>query len=233
MIESSGIIAHARATTPRCGPSMPALALIPALVLLVARSDANAQNPSSGPGVVPPKAAYIGNTSDANEDALPRWHVEPASDRTLWIHMAPPPENRPSFWVEIERAIDAWNDVPGLPLDFRSTANPRAADVRFRWTRRFSANQAGTTDWKTDGEGWLASAVVTLAVEHADGTPMSDEFLLLVALHELGHVVGLPHSENPADVMHPGNRSRRLSERDVRSAQRLYTQGEAVSAETP
>ena len=233
MIDYIHNLYRAGATAMPYRPTMLARTSILALAVAFGRSDARAQTPSTAPGVVPPTAAYIGESADTDADALPRWRVEDESGRMLWIHMAAPPADRPSFWAEIERAIDSWNDVPGLPLSFRSTGNPRAADVRFRWTRRFGANQAGTTDWKTDGEGWLASAVVTLAVEHADGTPMSDEFLLLVALHELGHVVGLPHSGNPADVMHPGNRSRRLSERDVRSAQRLYTHGDTVSAGAP
>jgi predicted Zn-dependent protease len=51
---------------------------------------------------------------------------------------------------------------------------------------------------------------------------MSNEFIRLVALHEVGHVVGLPHSENPADTMHPGNRNLELSQRDIRSVRTLY-----------
>jgi len=129
--------------------------------------------------------------------------------------------------------MDAWNDVHGIPLVFRRTESERAADVEFRWVRRFETSQAGTTDWETDGEGWLSSVVVTLALLHEDGTPMSSEFLRLVALHELGHAIGLPHSGDPADVMHPGNRNLRLSDRDVRSARRLYENLDSQKVSAP
>jgi hypothetical protein len=181
-----------------------------------------AQADYSSPAVVPPTDAYISGTIDSDERVLHRWRTGTDTERTLWVHFAEPPDGRPTFWDETVRALETWNAVRGLPLAFRRTGHPAAADVKFRWIRRFDANQAGTTDWETDGEGWLTSAVVTLATEHAEGTSMSDEFLWLVALHELGHVVGLPHSEDPSDVMHPGNRNQKLSDRDVRSARQLY-----------
>ena len=218
-----------RFTPPAGARYVGALALV---AVALAPSSGRGQEAEPGPGVVPPSAAYIGETSDSLS-VLPRWKLEGADTRVLWVHFSDPPDHRPAFWAAIERAVDTWNEVPGIPISFRRTDHSDRADVRFQWVGRFDANQAGTTDWQTDGEGWLSSAVVTLAVEHADGTPMSDEFLLLVALHELGHVVGLPHSEDPLDVMHPGNRSRELSERDVRSAQRLYSDEPSGSPETP
>lgn len=191
-----------------------------------------AQVDESSAEVVLPSAAYIGEAT-ASTLTLPRWQVGAATTRTLWVYLAPPPAERSAFRAEIRQAVQAWNQVPGLPLTLRFTDHPEAAEVVVRWIRRFSANQAGTTDWQTNGDGWLASVAVTLAVEHANGTAMSDEFLLTVALHELGHVIGLPHSENPSDVMHPGNRNRRLSERDVQSAQRLYTREGTAPPENP
>ena len=184
----------------------------------------------AGPAVVRPADSYV--ASDELEDQVPKWQTTGREERVLYVHFMDPPEDRPDFWEESVRALDYWNEVSGLPLVFRSTRDERSAEVRFRWIRRFDARQAGTTDWETDGEGWLTSVVVTLAMEHEDGTPMGDDFLRMVALHELGHVIGLPHSDSPADVMHPGNRSLYLSDRDIRSARQLYErlQTEKVSA---
>ena len=181
-----------------------------------------AQADHSGPAVVPPAEAYLGEPSPGAESALSRWQTGHDAPRTLWVYFVDSPPQRPDFWDETVRAMEAWNAVGGVPLTFHRTLQSLSADVEFRWIRRFEAHQAGTTDWETDGDGWLSAAVVTLAVEHEEGMPMSGEFLRMVALHELGHVLGLPHSGDPNDVMHPGNRNLSLSYRDIRSARRLY-----------
>jgi hypothetical protein len=185
-------------------------------------SAALAQTGDGGPAVIPPAAAYIGVPDGVSEAPLPRWQVGTTEPRTLWVYFTSPPPGRPEFWEATLHAMNTWNEVVGVPVSFRRTTHQDAADVEFGWIRRFGSSQAGTTDWRTDGEGWLQKVVVTLALEHEDGTPMSAEFLSLVSLHELGHAIGLPHSEDPADVMHPGNRSLELSDRDILSARQLY-----------
>ncbi len=203
------------------------------LAVMAMPSAVHAQADYSGPGVVPPSEAYVGGTDGHPEKAFPRWRTDKSEDRALRVYFTDPPPGRPGFWTEVARAIEAWNRIGGVPIVFYSTVHPTAADVRFRWIRRFEAHQAGTTDWETDGDGWLSSAVVTLATEHEDGMPMSDEFLGLVAIHELGHVIGLPHSDDPGDVMHPGNRNFSPSDRDIQSARQLYGRSSSPQASEP
>ena len=225
----------ARREPQRHGETRAAVSLMAAACLAVISvpSAAHAQADYSGPGVVPPSKAYVGASDGHPETAFPRWRTDKSEDRALRVYFADPPPGRPGFWNEIARAIEAWNEIDGVPIVFSPTVHRTAADVRFRWIRRFEAHQAGTTDWETDGDGWLSSAVVTLATEHEDGMPMSDEFLGLVAIHELGHVIGLPHSDDPGDVMHPGNRNFRLSDRDIQSARQLYRRSELPQVSEP
>lgn len=209
-----------RKSNGRAGPWLAGIAGTCAVAVIP--TAATAQAGHYGPAVVPPAAAYIGPPDGALEAPLPRWRIGADHPRTLWVYFAPAPPGRPDFWMSTAAAMATWNDVSGVPLSFRRTAHRDGADVVFRWIDRFEARQAGTTDWRTDGEGRLRAVIVTVALEHEDGTPMSDEFRGLVSLHELGHAIGLPHSEEPTDVMHPGNRSFELSDRDILSARQLY-----------
>ncbi len=179
-----------------------------------------------GQEVVPPGATYIGPAAGPAAPPGARWRIEAEEPRVLRVRFEPPPEGRPAFWASSRRALDTWSDLPEAPFGFEVVDETERADVEFRWIDRFSSYQAGTTHRRLDAHGSIDRVTVLLAREHVDGTPMSDEFLHLVALHEVGHALGLPHSQDPGDVMHPGNRNLRISARDRHSLAVLYATSE-------
>jgi hypothetical protein len=186
---------------------------------------------AAGQSVVPPGAAYVESPEDAASASSARWLTPPEGPRVLRVAFASPPGGRSSFWDAARRALDVWAAVPDLPVRFRITAATDSADIEFRWIDRFPTSQAGAAHRRLDADGYIRHVVVVLAREHADGSPMSAEFRRLVALHEVGHALGLPHSDDPGDVMHPGNRNFTVSPRDLRSLGAVYASDPA--SETP
>lgn len=194
-------------------------------LLLFAASTVPARLPAQvagdGPAVVTREEAYLDSATPVKNK--PRsWPVPTGVYRVLLVYFATPPAERPDFWTVAEWALSRWSGVAGLPVRFEQTTNVESADIRFRWIEAFDDGRSGSTDWHVDADGILDTVTVTLPVRHADSFPMSAEFLRLVALHEVGHALGLPHSEDPGDVMHPGNRNSALSPRDIRTVRWLY-----------
>jgi predicted Zn-dependent protease len=61
---------------------------------------------------------------------------------------------------------------------------------------------------------------------------LAPQQVLLTAAHEMGHALGLPHSDSRRDVMYPTNTARNLSNRDFRTVNALYrlTNGAEIAA---
>ena len=56
-----------------------------------------------------------------------------------------------------------------------------------------------------------------------DGRPLDSRSLRAIALHEVGHLIGLAHSDDGHDVMAPLVRVATLSAADRATARLLYT----------
>lgn len=156
-----------------------------------------------------------------------RW---PDGTRGLTVRVPVPEGLDPALAGELQRqaaaGIREWQGRP-LPLTLVPPSRQgEAVDVEVRWTRSLTDDRVGqaAVRWRTGPEGEeLAVLDFILATHTPGGVPLEPHRLRLTAAHEMGHVLGLPHSDDPADVMHAFNTATRLTFRDFRSVEVLYT----------
>ncbi len=126
-----------------------------------------------------------------------------------------------AFLDAVRNAFGRWEEV-GVPVRFTLDADSASAEVRFQWRTQFEGGRTGQTDLVWDRDGHLIRGVVTLATFNPDGQPLGLDEMRVLALHEIGHVIGLDHCPDSSDLMFPQMRVRDLSPRDIATALLLY-----------
>jgi hypothetical protein len=164
---------------------------------------------------------------DNRQDPAPRWR--PEKTRSLFVYITP--LNKPQWQDIILRACREWEFSSGGLIQFVHTVRPEEADIKVEWSQTAVVGrdyEVGHTRNTVHPPNWITQATLTLLVQ-----PEIDKHLTLdqiqsrlytTALHELGHALGLEHSQSARDVMHhQGWKNPVLTKNDIRQLTELYT----------
>lgn len=163
---------------------------------------------------------YIDRILIDRDSVLDRWPVRLDRPVRVWIDSGTGHSVGPRFAAIVRGAFFEWAST-GIPVRFQFVSRPRDAEVRVRWSE-YLPGKTGSTTWRTDGQGWLRSGDITLATHVSDGHSLDDRGVRVIALHEIGHALGLSHSVNGHDIMAPVVRVNDLSAADLATIRLLY-----------
>ncbi|HEV7703038.1 MAG TPA: matrixin family metalloprotease, partial [Gemmatimonadaceae bacterium] len=154
---------------------------------------------------------YIGEILGERDSALARWPERVATPVRVWVGANPTIEGwDPTYPERVRDAFDQWANL-GIPVKFTFVRDSTDADVHVSWIDHFDSPISGKTIWARDSKWWIVTANITLALHHNAGELLDPKAIHAIALHEVGHLLGLDHTADTANIMTSRVRVRDLS----------------------
>ncbi len=195
----------------------------------------------SGPGALvdkymgPPTSGddYLDEVTEGGK--LVRWSL---TKMPLKLYVESSPQGirnfQPGFVSQVRRAMDIWTGVLNHQLSYALVSSPNQADIQVHWTNTIDtkghSGDGGTAytaglmipHIRNDEIEYMEVKIATFDIQ---GHPQNSDIIYAVAIHELGHSLGLlGHSTNPGDIMFAENQHVTTpSKRDLNTVRRLYS----------
>jgi len=165
---------------------------------------------------------YIGDILRERDSSLARWPDRHGIPLTVWIQpRSSVKDYTTSYLASVRSAFQEWGAVH-LPIRFSFVDDSADAEVHVSWIDHFNEPISGRTRWARDDDWVITDANITLAVHHNQGEQLDEEAMRAMAMHEIGHLLGLDHTTDSLSIMAPKVRVRELSAADRATVRLLY-----------
>lgn len=169
------------------------------------------------------EGTYIGELLRSRDSVMARWPDRVGRPLRIFVREGERLEGwNADFLPAVRDAFDTWTQA-GIPVRFTFTADSALADIHVRFLDKFANGISGKTVWSRDANYWLVSSDIQLAIQHPAGGIVTPPQMRAIALHEVGHLLGLDHASDSENIMAARVRVRELSEADKATVRLLYS----------
>jgi hypothetical protein len=166
---------------------------------------------------------YIREILLQRDDNVARWPDRQVEPLRVWIQPTSAlPDFRASYPVRAREAFERWMHA-GVPVSYVFVVDSARADIPVTWVDRFDMPITGRTRWTHDQHWWIVGSSIEIALHHQNGGALDPEAIHAIALHEVGHVLGLDHTQDERSIMAARVRVSELSDSDEHTAQLVYS----------
>jgi predicted Zn-dependent protease len=165
---------------------------------------------------------YIGDILLARDSNIARWPDRTSHPLRVWIQSAAQLGDwNPVYVDQVRDAFSTW-EAAGAPVPFTFVVDSNSADVHVTWVDHFEEQISGKTMWARDDNWWIVDANIAIALHHNRGEPLDASAVRAIALHEIGHLLGLDHCADTTNIMTARVRVRDLSSADKATMRLIY-----------
>ena len=169
------------------------------------------------------QGTYISEILRHRDSSLARWPDRTDRPLSVWIQPAAAIEDWTLTYVDrVREAFEEW-DALDLPVRFVFVDDSARAEIHVAWIDHFREPISGRTKWARDDDWLITDANIVLAVHHHQGEILDEDAMRAMALHEIGHLLGLDHTQDNSSIMAPRVRVRELSSADRATVRLLYS----------